>query len=145
MSIPQPNKGQPIDSSYISNIVSTINYLVTKVASKFSISNVHTPSNGELSVRTSDLVVSATYKVIYNSTSSTTTEQSVTHSFGTTFGYPPVVTVTPMIIDTSLSGKNVFVYVKDVTTSTATIVVRFSTVDTSSVGINVIAVGMPRK
>ena len=143
MNIPQPNKGQPIDSSYISKIVATINDLSTKVSSKFSLSKVHTPSNGEISVRTSDIVVVGGYRLVPNTTSSTVTEVTQTHGFGMTFKYPPVVTVTPVIVDTSLSNKNVFVYVKDVTTSSATIVVRFSTIDTSSVGVNLIALGLP--
>jgi hypothetical protein len=143
MSIPQPNKGQPIDSSYISKIANAINELSTKVTSKFSVSKVHTPNNGQVSTRTSDIVMVGGYQRINNTSTSTVSEVAIAYGFGLTFKYPPVVTATPIIIDTSLANKNVFVYVKDVTTSSVTIVVRFGTVDTSAVGVNILALGLP--
>lgn len=144
MSIPQPSKGQPIDSSYITKIVTTINDIVTKISSKFSNSNIYSSTLGtKAAIRTTDLVFVGGYEKVSNATGSTTNEVSQIHQFGVTFAYPPVVTATPVIINTSFSGKTVSVYVKDVTTSSATVVVKFSTVDTPEVGINLIAVGLP--
>lgn len=142
MSIPQPGKGQPLDSSYISKIISSINDLYTKVASKFSNSQIDTKDAGKQIAKTTDLMIDAGYEVVTNGVSSTTSEQSQLHRFGSTFKTPPVVVATPMV-DNTISGKVINTYVKDVTTTSATIVVQFGTVDTTSVTINVIAIGIP--
>lgn len=142
MNIQQPSKGQPLDSDYITKIVNAINDLYSKVASKFSNSQVSSPTAKNQVARTSDLMVDAGYEVITNTTASNTSEITQSHRFGSTFRYPPVVTATPMI-DNTISGKTINVYVKNVTTTSVDIVVKFGTSDTTSVNINILAIGLP--
>lgn len=143
MNIPQPSKGQPIDSSYIAKIVTAINDITTKISSKFSVSQIYGGGVANNSVRTSDVILAAGYETIRNTASSGTAEVSIVHNFGVTFKYPPVVTATPAISDNTLANKTVSIYTKDVTTSSATIVAKFSTIDTVNVDVNIIAVGLP--
>ena len=138
-----PSKGQPIDSKYITDIVNAINAIQTQISSRSSRSVVSSSSTGNQTAKTSDLIVAAGFEKVINTTATTITEVSQTHQFGVTFQYPPIVTATPQIVDTTLANKTVTVYIKDITTSSATIVVKFSTTDSASVGVNIIAVGLP--
>lgn len=142
MSIPQPGKGQPLDSSFISKIITAINDLSVKVSSKFSNSQIATAVAGNQIARTSDLVVDAGFEKVSNSTSSVNSEVIQSHRFGAVFKYPPVVTATPMI-DNTIVGKTINVYVKNVTTTSVDLVVKFGTADTTSTTINVLAIGLP--
>ena len=142
MSIPHPIKGQPLDSNYITKIVTAINDLAVKVSSKFSNSQIATTNAGNQVARTSDLVIDAGFENITNSSTSATAEVQQSHRFGATFRYPPVVTATPLI-DNTISGKTINVYVKNVTTTSVDIVVKFGTADTTSVKVNILAIGLP--
>ncbi len=141
MSIPQPGKGQPLDSSYISKIITAINDLTVKVASKFSNSQIYTTA-GKQVARTTDLAIDAGYETVTNSTSSATSEITQSHRFGVVFKYPPIVTATA-VTNNNISGKVINVYVKNVSTTSADIIVKFNTADTTAVGVNIIAVGLP--
>lgn len=142
MSIPQPGKGQPLDSSYITKIVTAINDLTVKIASKFSNSQIATPQSGKQIARTSDLVVDAGFETISNSTQNASAEVTQSHRFGSTFKYAPVVVATPLI-DNAITGKTINVYVKNVTTTSVDIVVKFGTTETASVNVNIVAIGLP--
>ena len=141
MSLKEPGQGQPLDSSYIANIVRAINDLYTMVASTFSNSQISTKESGKQVLKTTDVVMDAGYEVVTNSISSSNSEITQSHKFGSTFKYPPVVTATAMI-DNTISGKTINVYVKNVTTTSADIVVKFGTSDTTSTTVNILAVGL---
>lgn len=141
MNMTLPSKGQPIDSSYIRTIVDNLNALSTSLSTQASNSQVYTQSTGNRILRTADLMVVAGYEKITNSSTATTTEVTRTHQFGLTFGTPPIVTATPVLTD-SVASKITNVYVTNITTTSVDIVVKFSTVDTSSVGVNLIAIGI---
>lgn len=142
MSLKEPGQGQPLDSSYISNIVRAINDLYTMVASTFSNSQIFTKESGKQVLKTTGLIIDAGYETMVNSISSANSEVTHSHKFGSTFKYPPVVTATAMI-DNTISGKTINVYVKNVTTTSVDIVVKFGTSDTTSTTVNVLAVGLP--
>ena len=141
MSISPVSPGQPIDSGLIADIVDSINGLYSANSAKFSNSQVYSSASGSVSSRTADLVFDAGVESATNPNSTTTNEVAKSHNFKSTFRYAPIVVATP-VINATTSGKTINVYVRNVTTTGAEIVVKFGSQDTTSVDINIIAIGL---
>ena len=79
-----------------------------------------------------------------NTTTSPDGEGSFSYNFND-FSYAPVVTATPILIgDTATeSGKDITVVITRVTTNRVEGIVKFNTIGVASVGVNLIAVGIP--
>jgi hypothetical protein len=143
--IPIPQQGQPIDYQYIYQIVDALNGLSTKVTSKFSESKF---DNGTIKEthRLNDLAVVAGYVEVTNNTNvNAKTELPFTYNFNNNYKYPPVVTATPVLIKNTNAGRDSSVVINDVSTSRVTGYVSFNGAGTekASVGVNIIAIGIP--
>jgi hypothetical protein len=145
--IPLPERGQPLDLSYIYQIAETVNELASQLSPTTGrYTSIDTVSAGTQSVRTSDSRIVGGYFTVPNtSTTSPDGEGTFNYSFTNAFAYAPIVTATPVLIgDTATdSGKNVTVVLTQVTTSGVAGVVRFNTIGVANVGINILAVGIP--
>lgn len=145
MTIELPNKGQAIDSTYLLKIINTINELESKVTARpNNLSSVYVRNENKASLsKSSDLLFAATQIKITNSNNSAITEVAQRVPFETTFKNPPIITATIEVpIGTSITKKDITVSVSEVENSSANITVRFGTVDSNSVLVNVIAVGL---
>lgn len=144
--IPLPERGQPLDLSYVYQIADTVNELAAQLSPTTGrYTSIDTVSAGTQSVRTSDArVVGGYLTVANNTTTSPDGEGSFSYNFND-FAYAPVVTATPILVgDTATdSGKNITVVLTKVTTNRVEGVVKFNTIGVASVGINLIAVGIP--
>lgn len=144
--IPLPERGQPLDVSYIYQIANTINELSTQVAGAAGrYTSVDTVSAGTQNVRTGDSrIVGGYITVTNNSTTSPDGEGTFSYNF-TDFAYAPIVTATPILIDESSteSGKDVAVVLTKVTNNRVEGIVKFKTIGVASVGINLLMVGIP--
>lgn len=144
MTIELPNKGQALDSSYLLKIIKTINDLEDVVNAKPNgKSAIYVRAENAISESpTSDLMFAANQIKVTNTNSASTTAQPGQVSFGTTFKNPPIVTATIEVPPGSqINNKAINIYVSDVTTTSAVVTVNFGTVDTTSVMVNVVAVG----
>lgn len=145
MTIELPNKGQAIDSTYLLKLINTVNELEAKVTARpNNLSTVYVRAENKASQsKSSDLLFSAVQTKITNSNTSAVTEIKQRVPFEISFKNPPIVTATIEVpIGTSITSKDISVYVSDVETSSANITVNFRTTDSSSVLVNVIAVGL---
>lgn len=144
--IPLPERGQPLDVSYIYQIANTLNELSTQVAgSAGRYTSIDTVSAGTQNVRTGDSrIVGGYVTVTNNSTTSPDGEGTFSYNFSD-FAYAPVVTATPILIDenSTESGKDVAVVLTKVTNNRVEGIVRFKTIGVASVGINLLMVGIP--
>lgn len=144
--IPLPERGQPLDLSYIYQIAQTVNELASQLSPTTArYTSVDTVSAGTQSVRTSDArIVGGYLTVANNTTTSPDGEGSFSYNFND-FAYAPIVTATPILIgDTATeSGKDITVVITRVTTNRVEGIVKFNTIGVASVGINLIAVGIP--
>lgn len=139
-----PQRGQPIAYSDLSNMVTKINDLDSKLSIKTT--NFLAKNGTTSSQNISGLAFAAVYKEITNSTEkvNASTAKEFTVNFGTAFKVPPIVTITPQSINGTISAKSAIVVITAITTTSVTGVVRFIDVSTAvSVGVNVIAVGIP--
>jgi hypothetical protein len=146
MKLPIPQKGQPLDVTFISDIIRSVNDLYDKVAIKVSAyANLWTV-NGRKQVRSSEVkFVSGQVKI--NTEKTTNNDQYVDfeYRFDIAFKFPPVVTATPISLETtpSKSAKDATVIVTTVTTNSVKGTVKFETKGEFTVGVNIIAIGIP--
>jgi hypothetical protein len=144
-----PQPGQPLDLDYVSTIVKAVNDILARMAtsSSLGISAVITGTGPEAS-KTSDLAFVGGYKEIFGTaqavTAGTTKDFSLDFPNGVTFKTPPIVTATPYTLNSTDAGRNVTVILKSVTTSKVEGTVMFNANGNVSVGVNLIAVGIPQ-
>lgn len=144
--IPLPERGQPLDLSYIYQLSQTVNDLSDAIsASSAKYTSVDTVAAGTQRIRTSDARVIGGYVTVTNN-SSTSPDGEGTFSYTfSDFAYVPIVTATPILIEdgTTESGKDISVVLTKVTANRVEGVVRFNTIGVASVGINLLVVGIP--
>lgn len=143
--IPLPERGQPLDLTYIYQIANAVNNLSTQVSSStYKYVTIDTPSNGKQSLNNSETRIIAAYKeVVNNTTVNAGNEKAFEYFIEPELKYPPIVTVTPLNIGDTSAGKNVSVILKSVTTSRIEGIVRFNSSGDASVAVNIMIVGVP--
>jgi len=143
--VPLPERGQPLDVTYIYQLAETINDLATHVSSAtYNYTTIDTVSAGKQSVKTSEARVIGGYvEVANNSTVSAGNEKTFAYDFPSDFKYAPIATATPINIGNTPAGQNVTVILKSVTTSRVEGVVRFGASVDLSLNVNIIVVGIP--
>jgi hypothetical protein len=144
--VPVPSRGQPLDLSYIYQLAEAVNDLSKQVSSTSGrYTSIDTVSAGTQRVKTSDARVVGAYLVVDNNTSTSTSSETPFSRNFDDFAYVPIVTATPILIGDAAteSGKEVSVMLTRITTNRVEGIVRFNTIGVASVGINLLAVGIP--
>jgi hypothetical protein len=142
--LPLPQRGQPLDVSYIYSIADAVNDLSSQVSSStYNYTTVDTISAGTQNIKTSECRVVAGYKEVTNNTTvNPTNEIPFTYDF-TRFKFAPIVTATPINIGDTPSGRDVSVVLKLVTNSRVEGIIKLSSPGNVTIGINLIMVGIP--
>ena len=144
--IPLPERGQPLDLSYIYQLSNAVNELSDELSPTTArYTSIDTASAGTQTVRTSDSRIIGGYLAVTNSSSTSGDGESPFSYNFSDFAYVPIVTATPILIDegSTESGKDVTVVLTKVSTNRVEGVVRFNTIGVASVGINLLIVGVP--
>lgn len=143
--LPVPERGQPLDVTYIYQIVKAINDLSVQVSpSTYKYVTVDTPTSGKQSVKASEARIIGGYVQVTTSTTQTAgSSQSFSYDFSTDFKFAPVVTATPINVGNTDAGKDVTVTLKSISTSKVEGTIKFNTGGDTSIGINLIIVGIP--
>jgi hypothetical protein len=142
--VPLPERGQPLDVTYIYQLAEAVNDLSTQVSSAtYNYTTIDTVSAGKQSVKTSETRILASYKEIYNNAQVTAGQEKEDYVSFSNFKYPPIVTATIVNIAGTSAGSNASVILKSISEGRADFVVRFGTSGTTTVGVNIIAVGIP--
>jgi hypothetical protein len=143
--VPLPERGQPLDVTYVYQLANAINDLSTQVSSAtYNYTTVDTVSAGKQSIKTSEARVIAGYvEVANNSTVSASSEKTFSYDFPSDFKYQPIATATAVNIGNTPAGQNVNVILKTVTTSRVEGIVRFNASGDLSLAVNLIIVGIP--
>lgn len=134
-----PNRGQPLDVDYISQIAGQVNQLTTLVgdrSSSFSTIN-------DVTVKTADIKIFAKTVNVFASTNKTDGDV-----VDYTISYPPfngnpVVTATIVSGASSSIGDDSIVVLKNVSTSSCTFRVTFNTGGNLDIFVNILAIGFP--
>jgi hypothetical protein len=143
--VPLPERGQPLDVTYIYQLADTINDLSTQVSSAtYNYTTIDTVSAGKQSVKTSEARMIGGYvEVANNSTVSAGNEKTFSYDFPSDFKYQPIATATPVNIGNTPAGQNVNVILKTITTSKVEGIVRFGASGDLSLAVNLIILGIP--
>jgi hypothetical protein len=146
--IPVPERGQPLDLTYIYQIANTVNQLAANSSySSNKFTSIESPraNVGRQDVKITDArMVGGYYDLAQNISVNAGQTIPFTYNFpAADFKYPPIVTATPETISVTDSGTDVSVTITSVTTSRVEGVVRFGTSGTASIRINLIAIGIP--
>jgi hypothetical protein len=149
--INDPTPGQPIDVNYISRIVTTLNGLTNDFVTKDKQSRV-VKARGSSAVfeetRTSNLSFVGGYMQVKSDAKSNNQEviSKQTFIFNRTFQNPPIVTATPQVDSSGIDKdtSSVSIMITQVTKSSVTFSVLFnSKTKNATIGINIIAIGLP--
>jgi hypothetical protein len=138
-----PQRGQPLDVSYMYSLVETVNQLSEIVGSNQSITEIKGSSGVPKTVATGRAVIYGVTKSVATSKNVISTDNEVTFNVDYNFNSPPIVVATPWNAGNTDAGKNVSVVITQVTASTASFLVRFNTVGVATVDVNVLAIGIP--
>lgn len=144
--IPLPERGQPLDLSYIYQIANTVNELSSQISTRTGrYTSIDTASAGQQNIRTGDARMVGGYLTVQNtSATSPDSETSFSYTFDD-FAYSPIITATPILLgeaDTE-SGKDVTIVLTKITTNRVEGVVKFNTIGIASVGVNLVILGVP--
>tara|TARA_B110000503_G_scaffold84020_1_gene128066 strand:+ start:11366 stop:11806 length:441 start_codon:yes stop_codon:yes gene_type:complete len=142
--IPLPERGQPLDLSYIYQIANAVNDLSNQVSPSSSKYMTVDTTTGKQTLRTSDAKVVGGYvTVTNNSIVSAGNERAFEYPFPSNFRYPPIVTATIVNVGDTPAGKTVTVTLTDVNYEKVKGVVKFGAAGDVSVAVNLIAIGVP--
>jgi hypothetical protein len=143
--VPLPERGQPLDVTYIYQLADTINDLSTQVSSAtYNYTTIDTVSAGKQNIKTSDArVVGGYVEVANNSTVSAGNEKLFSYDFPSDFKFAPIATATAVNIGNTPAGQNVTVILKNVTTSRVEGLVRFGASGDLSLAVHLIIIGIP--
>lgn len=143
--IPLPERGQPLDLTYINALAEAVNKLYDQVSiSTSNYASIDTAGLDKVNLKTSEIgLVAGRVEIYNNATVTVAQEKDFSYNFTNNFKYAPIVTATPVNIGNTPAGKNVSVILKNVTTSRVEGVVRFGSAGDLSLWINLIIVGVP--
>jgi hypothetical protein len=143
--IPLPERGQPLDVTYISQMAQAINELSTAISpATYKYTSIDTPNAGRQNIKGSEARVIAGYvKVVSSGTITAGEEKPFTYSFPGEFKYAPIATATAVNTGNTPAGKNVTIILKSPTTSGVEGTVRFNESGTATVNVNLIIIGVP--
>ena len=143
--IPLPERGQPLDVTYVYQMANSINDLASAISpSTYKYVTVDAGSAGKQSVRTSEARIIGGYiSINSNTTVNAAEEKDFSYDFSTDFKFAPVVTATPINIGSTDAGKDVTVTINSISTSQVEGTVKFNAGGDTSIGINLIIVGIP--
>jgi len=138
--VPVPQQGQPLDLSYIATLANAINQLSEEGAALAQGNNFilqgrlnDTPSSYKLY---GAQVIAQ--EIIFVAGTSDTLEQTVSFS-PYNFSTPPIVTAT--LVNSSNTEANVSL--KNITSGSATVIVKFPTSENNSTSVSIMAIGIP--
>ena len=144
--VPLPDRGQPLDVTYLYQIANAVNDLADDISTAtYNYTSVDTRSGvGRQDVKNNNAKFYASYQdIVTNEQVSANSTKTWAIDFASNFKYAPIVTATAVNTGGSTVGNDVTVTITSTTTSRVEGIIRFNSSGTLSVSINVIAIGIP--
>ena len=143
--VPLPERGQPLDITYIYQLSNAINQLTTDLSNAtYNYTTIDTVSSGKQSVKTSETRIIGGYVTVsIDSTVTASQTKSFTYTFPSDFKYTPIVTASPVNSGKTSAGEDVTVVLTDITRSSVTGFVRYNANGQVSTLVNLIIIGIP--
>jgi hypothetical protein len=142
--VPLPERGQPLDVTYIYQIVDALNVLSTQVSdATYNYTDIDVVGAEKKSLKTSDTKFVGKFKSIANNETVTAGQEKSFSIPYSNFKFPPIVTLSIVNTSGTTAGSNTTVVLTSVTTTEAGFTVRYGVSGTATIGINLIAIGVP--
>jgi hypothetical protein len=143
--IPLPERGQPLDVTYISQLAQVVNELSSAISpATYKYTSIDTPNAGRQNIKGSEArVIGAIVPVVASGTKTAGEEIKFSYSFPGEFKYAPIATATAINVGNTPAGKNVTVILTNPTTSGIDGTVRFNTTGELAVTVHLIIIGVP--
>ena len=143
--IPLPERGQPLDVTYISQLAQVVNEFSSAISpATYKYTSIDTPNAGKQHIKGNEArVIGGIVNVVSSGTITAGFEKDFTYSFPGEFKYTPIATATALNTGNTVAGKNVTVVLKSITTSGLEGMVRFNTSGDVSIDVNLIIIGVP--
>jgi hypothetical protein len=143
--IPLPERGQPIDVSYIYQITNAVNQLSDQISTTgYNYTSIDTPSANKQNIKTSEARIIGGVVQIPAGQALAGSTKTFTYSYNGNFKYTPVATAT--IVNTGgvgTAGDAATVVLTSVDANGLTGLVRFDTSGNASTTVNLIIIGIP--
>ena len=143
--VPLPDRGQPLDVTYmyqLANAINDVSDTVSTATSKYA--TIDTRQVGKQTFKIPDIRIYAGYVDVATAQNVAATQViEKSFDFGVSFKYPPIVVASVVNNNTQAVGNTATVIVSSVSTTATSFRVRFETSGEASVGINFIAIGVP--
>jgi hypothetical protein len=144
--IPLPERGQPLDVTYISQLAQVVNELSSVVSpATYKYTSIDIPNSSKQNINISEArVIGGRVRVVPSGTITAGEEKTFTYSFAGEFKYTPIATATAVNFGDTIAGKNITVVLKNITTSGLEGFVKFNTTgDNVTIDVNLIIIGVP--
>jgi hypothetical protein len=145
--IPTPDRGQPLDVTYVYQIVEAINELSSQISSaRYKYASIDTSDGKNESTLLTETKVVAGERVIYSNLTPVTADsppKTFSYTFNGEFRYPPIVTATPVLLEGTAAGIDVSVVIQSITNGSVSGFVKFNTGGSVALKVHIIAVGIP--
>lgn len=143
--IPLPERGQPLDVSYVYEMAQAINDLSKEVSpATYDYVTIQTADYGPQNRKATEIRVIGGLVKLASSRSVLSGDQlPFSHSFAGEFRFPPIVTATPVNVGQTPAGSNISLVLNDPSTSSVNGFVKFNTSGEVSVNVNLIIIGIP--
>ena len=143
--IPLPDRGQPLDVTYIYQMANAINEVSYEISSAtYNYTTVSTRDAGNQVIQTRAARVIAGYvDIVTNESVTAGTTKPFSFSYPSDFKYPPIATATVVNRGTSDIGDDVTVVIRSITTSRIEGIVKFNSSGQVTTTVNITAVGIP--
>jgi hypothetical protein len=143
--VPLPERGQPLDVSYLYQLTNALNQLSDQVSTAtYNYTTIDTASAGKQNIKTSEArMIGGSITVASNSTVTASTTKTFSYTFPSDYKYTPIVTASPINTGKTSAGENVSVVLTDITRSSVNGLVRFNASGDVSVIVNLIIIGIP--
>lgn len=145
--VPLPERGQPLDVTYLYSLATGINDLARDFASTstYNLTTVKTREALDQSVRTSNArVIAGFVDVIQNENVLAGTTRQFSYDYPSSdFKYAPIAVATPVNTGNTPVGNDVSIVLTSVTTSRVEGSIKFASTGTLSISINILIIGIP--
>lgn len=141
--LPMPQRGQPLDVKYISDIVGAVNEIYNNTSNTVNNNTTISSSFPTQTKNSASIVNSAIWGFTERISKTATAGDEASFTINYNCKYTPIVVATPWNVTGTEAGKNASVYINTVTNTSATLVVKFTSNGVATVDVNVLVIGIP--
>lgn len=143
--VPLPERGQPLDVSYIYELSTALNQLSDQVSTAtYNYTTIDTVAAGKQNIKTSEARLIGGYVVVATDSNVTAAQTSnFSYTYPSDFKYIPIVTASPINSGKTAAGEDITVVLTDITRSSVSGFVKYNASGKASTIVNLIIIGIP--